>query len=575
MPHTYLHVPFRDKDSAKAMGARWDALLRQWYVPEGRDLSPFKVWLPAATESDRVEVTQSPGLPLQGGRVAVTRGISLSGLLAGVSQAVAQAYTAGVWTLLEIVELRVSGGHVFLGVSERDSQGVVLARASAVIWQSVAAHILPGFEQATGAQLAPGIKLLVRARPVFKPQHGFSLEIDAVDSDYTLGELEARKQHIRDQLQQQGLFAANKQLPTPWDYNAVLVVAPEGGAGLGDFQAEANRLQQLGICQFIYVFSRFQGEGAAADIALVLQVALADWSAQRPGPPDALVILRGGGAVNDLAWLNDYALARLICESPVPVLTGIGHERDSTVLDEVAHTKYDTPSKVIAGIEQTIVRRCAEAKAHYALIQQGALESIAHAGAEISILDWTVRSEAQRHLALGQRGSADLFGRVRLDAIQQVHRDAEHSLECMQEVKTKALAQVAQARSSVPLVWGQISLEAAHQARSGAAQSEALLSGVLEHAHSDTRYALVVSHDAMQQFGSLARQSVRDAGERSAALLREVTGQGPDKTLRRGFALVHARNGAPVTRASQVAEGTELQIEFQDGHRVATVNPSA
>ena len=93
------------------------------------------------------------------------------------------------------------------------------------------------------------------------------------------------------------------------------------------------------------------------EIRHALQQALVQGSGAAPTPFDAVVILRGGGAVNDLAWLNDYGLARLVCDLSIPVLTGIGHERDNTMLDEVAHARYDTPSKVIAGIEQRIAQR--------------------------------------------------------------------------------------------------------------------------------------------------------------------------------------------------------------------------
>ena len=296
---------------------------KQWFVPEGQDLTAFSNWLAegsALTSQTGVAVS-----PVAGTAVAVVqKGVSLSQLLSGVNQAVAQAYKAGVWTLVEVVELRTNAGHVFMGVSERDARGVVLAKTSAVIWQSTANTILPAFERATGVQLAPGIKLLVRARPVFKAQHGFTLEIDAIDSEYTLGDLEARKREIRDRLQAEGVFGANKQLAAPWDFNAVLVVAPEGGAGLGDFQAEAQRLEAFGLCRFTYALSRFQGEGAAREICDCLQAALSAWPAG-VDQLDAVVIIRGGGAVNDLAWLNDYDLARLICDCPIPVLTGIGH----------------------------------------------------------------------------------------------------------------------------------------------------------------------------------------------------------------------------------------------------------
>ena len=109
-----------------------------------------------------------------------------------------------------MVELRANSGHVYMGVCEREARGGVLAKSNAVTWQSTANAILPAFERATGAQLAPGIKLLVRARPVFKAQHGFTLEIDAIDSEYTLGDLEARKREIRARLQAEGVFGANK-----------------------------------------------------------------------------------------------------------------------------------------------------------------------------------------------------------------------------------------------------------------------------------------------------------------------------------------------------------------------------
>ena len=228
MPNTYLTVDFKEKDAAKALGARWDGGQRLWYVPEGRELLPFAQWLPGGLASSLQTVPRQVASVTETSDIALPAktGVSLSSLLAGVSQAVSQAYRVGVWVLVEVVELRTNGGHVFMGVSERDSGGSVLAKTSGVIWQSTANIILPEFERATGAQLAPGIKLLVRARPVFKSLHGFSIEIDAIDPEYTLGDLEARKREIRERLQREGVFAANKMLVAPWDFNAVLVIAP-------------------------------------------------------------------------------------------------------------------------------------------------------------------------------------------------------------------------------------------------------------------------------------------------------------------------------------------------------------
>lgn len=525
-------------------------------------------WLQCRVKSTATELTtvSNRGTDL----TAIKRGISLSQLLAGVSQAVAQAYKVGVWTLVEVVELRINAGHVFMGVSERDAQGVVLAKTSAVIWQSSANAILPEFEHATGAQLAAGIKLLVRARPVFKPQHGFTLEIDAIDSEYTLGDLEARKREIHERLQSEGVFDANRLMPAPWNFNAVLVVAPEGGAGLGDFQAEANRLERWGVCRFTYAYSRFEGEGAAREICDALQSALTAWTLTPADQPDAIVIIRGGGAVNDLAWLNDYGLARLICDLSIPVLTGIGHERDSTVLDEVAHTKFDTPSKAIAGIEQVIVKRVGEVKTNLEQIANRANRVVQSMKATSGALDATVRGEAARHLAQGKQFTAEHVNNIRVNAMQAIRLAAEESREAVQQVKTAAKAQLTSSKMDVPMFWDQIAEGTRHAIRTASAKGDALIGSVLERAQRDAVRAKQMSNDALGAVGMSAKLWVHEGASRSEALMREITGQGPEKTLSRGFAVVRGQDAKPVTRAAQAVEGGEIEIQFWDGSVGAT-----
>ena len=572
MPNTYLTVDFKEKDAAKALGARWDGSQRQWYVPEGRELLPFAQWLPSDISSSLQTVSRQVASVTETSDIALPAktGVPLSSLLAGVSQAVSQAYRAGVWVLVEVVELRTNGGHVFMGVSERDSGGSVLAKTSGVIWQSTANIILPEFERATGAQLAPGIKLLVRARPVFKPLHGFSIEIDAIDPEYTLGDLEARKREIRERLQREGVFAANKMLIPPWDFNAVLVIAPAGGAGLGDFQAEANRLEQFGICRFVYAYSRFQGEGAPREVCDALHSAVSNWALHSGGQPDAVVIIRGGGAVNDLAWLNDYDLARYICDLQIPVFTGIGHERDSTVLDEVANTKFDTPSKVIAGIELTIGKRAAEAKVNFNQIATLSARAVQTTKAAVATFDSTVRSGVLRHIASGKQSTQTLIGSIRLDAMKELRLASEGTLLELQFVKTEALSQVAQAKQEVPTYWGQISLGATHAVRSSSVTVESLLGSVLEQSQRDIVRESSRADEGMSTVALSARQQVCNGATRSESLMREITGQGPEKTLNRGFALVRDQSGRAITRMNQTLSDSTIEIQFSDGKVSAT-----
>lgn len=527
MSETYLHTAYKDREQVKSLGARWDAERKQWYVPEGRDLVVFATWLPA---EHRTALSTALGTTQTGGTAELTlptKGVSLSQLLAGVGQAVAQAYRSGEWVRVEVVKADVRRGHIYLELTERGPAGDLLAQARAMIWADTAHQIVPAFEHATGVVLGAGIKLLLRAKPTYSPQYGLSLVVEAIDPDYTLGDLEARKREIRARLHSEGLTELNRSLPLPWDYNAVLVVAPQGAAGLGDFQADAERLQRWGLCHFVIVHSRFQGEGAAAEIRQALLDGVATW----PGPnptPDAIVVIRGGGAVNDLAWLNDYALARCICELAIPVLTGIGHERDRCVLDEVAHASYDTPSKVIAGIEQLIIQRARDARVHYEIILHATQQAAQRTG----------RALEQSHT------------QIRANALLAVRDAREQAAQQFQAIRHDSLLKLEQARQTLNV------------ARLAAAQHHA---DVIERAAQQVVLARDRVSQTLGQVAEAARRQVLDTRTRAEATMREIAGQGPHKTLGRGFAVIRGQNGATLTGVEAAREAGDLQIEFRDG----------
>lgn len=570
MNGTYLVTAFADKDQVKALGARWDPARRQWYVPAGRDITPFTSWLPEGAAAPADGDALAPAIrstPASTELAVPQKGIALSRLLAGVAQAISEAFKAGVWTLVEVVDTRVRNGHVYMEVSERDGNGVITAKATAVIWASQANLILPEFQQATGAQLGPGIKLLVRARPVFKPQFGLSLEIDSIDPDYTLGDLEARKREIRERLQREGLFDLNRQLPRPWDYNHVLVVAPEGGAGLGDFQAESSRLEAHGICRFIYAYSRFQGDGAAADIRTTLLSALQQIELNHPWYPDAVVIIRGGGAVNDLAWLNDYGLVRCVCELGIPVLTGIGHERDNTVLDEVANARFDTPSKVIAGIEHTIVERTREAKAMFELVTQRTTRTLERARRMATQFYIAVETGARQELAHAKQQTSAWLSELKLDAAYQLRVAAETSQRQLTDVQQLVQQQLHQAQRDVPALMNEIRAEASQSLRTAKVLSTAEWRYVAERVSTDLRQQQEAVTRTFDDMGARARRTLSDASSNAQALMREIAGQGPQKTLHRGFALVRDASGQVITSAT--TPDTHITIEFRDGQRAA------
>jgi exodeoxyribonuclease VII large subunit len=562
MAGTYLQVPFKANSEARSLGARFDGQARQWYVPEGRDLAPFAAWLPAQPKLR----SAAQSLAANSTELAIetpSKGMPLSRLLAGVGAAVAEAFASAVWVAAEVLRASGRDGHVYLELSERDRDGRVVAKAQAAIWASTAARIVPQFERATGVTIGAGIKVLLRARPIFKAQYGLTLEVDAIDPDYTLGDLEARKREIRSRLQNEGVFDNNRSLPAPWDFSNVLVVAPEQGAGLGDFQQEAARLERFGVCRFTYVHSRFQGEGAASEILIALREALARGSG--PAAPDVIVILRGGGAVNDLAWLNDYALARFICDAGLPVFTGIGHQRDSTILDEVAHIAFDTPSKVIAGIELQISRRAQEAKRHFRTILDHSARTLQQHRSEVEKLHLEVKSRAASTLSDARRSTDACFATTRLGAFRAVHDAEIHADALFSLVRNAAKERVSDAKHVVPALLVLVKERATAcivAAKHGVSSST---EQVLRRAAQDVQRSTQVVEDDMRAVALESRRGVQSARTSSEALVREISGQGPQKTLGRGFAVVQASNGKTIVSVTGAQPGTSIQVNFHDG----------
>lgn len=184
------------------------------------------------------------------------------------------------------------------------------------------------------------IKILCLVQVRFDALHGLDLIIEDVDPSYTLGDLAAKLARIRQRLADECIYGTNQALPPPVEFLRVAVIGPETSAGLGDFRRETDRLQRAGLCDFAFFGATFQGAAVAASIRAAFDEALA---AHGKSAFDALVIIRGGGSVTDLAWLNDLDVAQMLCSSPIPVLTGIGHERDSAILDEVAHRRFAPP----------------------------------------------------------------------------------------------------------------------------------------------------------------------------------------------------------------------------------------
>lgn len=248
------------------------------------------------------------------------------------------------WVHGELVEGRVgSGGHFYGELVHKNDAGQIIARARITIWARTYNLLSRRFEQETGESLRAGLHVMLCVRVTFHEQYGYSLEVRDVDSSFTLGDMVRRRKEIIAQLQADGIADDNKQLPLPRLLTRIAVVSAAGAAGYGDFcdQLHNNDYQLRFTTQLFPAV--MQGKHVEESVIAALE-AIADEYDQW----DAVVIIRGGGATTDLSDFDSYPLAACVAMFPLPVIVGIGHDRDETVLDYIAHTRVKTPTAAAA-----------------------------------------------------------------------------------------------------------------------------------------------------------------------------------------------------------------------------------
>ena len=242
------------------------------------------------------------------------------------------------WVEAELSECRESRGHCYLELIEKDEQTATpIAKASAKCWASKWAMVRPYFERTTGQRLVAGMKVLLKVYPQFHEAFGFSWIVTDIDPTYTLGDMARKRQEIIRQLKEEGVFDLQKELTLPLFCQRIAVISSETAAGYGDF---CNQLSNnpYGFQFETHLFPAvMQGEGVERSLIDAL-VRIYE------APFDCVAIIRGGGATSDLSGFDTLALAEHVANFPIPIITGIGHDRDECILDMVSHTRVKTPT---------------------------------------------------------------------------------------------------------------------------------------------------------------------------------------------------------------------------------------
>lgn len=248
------------------------------------------------------------------------------------------------WVEAEIADARESKGHLYLELIERDeSTNIPIARASAKCWRSSWLMIGPHFERVAGIKLRAGLQIMIQVHAQFHAQYGFSWIIDDINPEYTMGSMARKRNEIIAQLKSEGVFELQRELCLPLFAQRIAVISSASAAGYGDF---CNQLQhnEYGFRFQMQLFQAFmQGEQVEQSIVAALNLI-----STKEDDFDCVVIIRGGGATADLSGFDTLVLAENVANFPLPVITGIGHERDESILDMVAHTRVKTPTAAAA-----------------------------------------------------------------------------------------------------------------------------------------------------------------------------------------------------------------------------------
>ena len=362
--------------------------------------------------------------------------ITLRELQRRVKSVLEGSFALPLWVSAEISDIKVNySGHCYLELVEKAEKGgdngIPTAQARAVIWKSHFPRIAAYFEAETGQRLAPGLKILAKVLVSYHELYGFSLQITDVDPSFTLGDLERQRQQTIAQLQQDGVWEMNRGVPMPTVVQRVAVVSSAQAAGYQDFCKELAKSPYRFEVELFDAF--MQGEAAEGSIINAL-CRVAD----RLEEFDAVVIIRGGGSRSDLNCFNAYRICSYVAQFPLPVITGIGHDKDTSVADMVAHTALKTPTAVAGWLVERMDRICGWLDAAALQLHDGVLRLARTQQVRLEELAGDVR-----HLSLGllrQRG-------LELGSREEVFRQAVGSFLRQQRQQLAATGELVESRS--------------------------------------------------------------------------------------------------------------------------------
>lgn len=359
----------------------------------------------------------------------IMEALSLYDLNALVRRCIEQCLPDEFWVQAELSDVRTnSTGHCYLEFVQKDSRtNSLIAKARGTIWANVFRLLKPYFEEATGQVFGSGIKVLVQVTVNFHELYGYSLTVQDIDPTYTLGDMARRRREILKQLEEEGVLTLNKELDIPCLPQRIAVISSPTAAGYGDFCHQLKN-NSRGFFFYTELFpALMQGDRVEESVLSAL-----DRVNARLSEFDVVVIIRGGGATSDLSGFDTYLLAAACAQFPLPILTGIGHERDDTVLDSVAHTRVKTPTAAAEFLIDLMNNAADELEMLASRLHEGVRNMLLQEQRKLFNYKNRIPSAAYRHISDAKMALLT----VRKDVVQAVTSSLSrqrHRLELLQQ----------------------------------------------------------------------------------------------------------------------------------------------
>lgn len=427
------------------------------------------------------------------------------------------------WVTAELSDVSVKGGHCYMELIEKDARGMTVARMRGTIWaNNFAGRIKPKFERITGETFRSGLKVMLYGCASFHEQYGLSFNISDIDPSFTLGDMERLRREIIETLTKEGVAESNKKISMPLAPQRIAVVSASSAAGYGDFMNQLNN-NPVGFKFYTHLFeASMQGGRTAASVIDALrriEMSIDLW--------DCVVIIRGGGATSDLNGFDNLELAREVATFALPIVVGIGHERDRTVLDDIANTRVKTPT---AAAEWLVMQAQQTLDTAISLVQQvanHAKQLLSGAMQQLSYQEASIPAIAQHRVTAARNNLTTL---------------------------TAAIPHLASARI--------LSANRRIQKAGRDIQQASISKSTSAHTY------LKVINDTLK---TDSRKAVQMQNRRLNSLSELIHALSPEKTLRRGYSITTV-GGKAVKSASLLTDKAEITTIFADGKIKAIVN---